>query len=235
MKNGLSAVVVIAVVSLFVSAAGQTPIVINIPGEETENRKLTDADRTLIERSALPKVRKKLADDACQESFEPAGVVQGSFSKPNSDQRLVYYQFCQTGNGLGQVGLILIEGGRVVGNYVADVGWSVGVKALPDINRNGFDEVALYYSGGMHQGAGGTGVDVIEFTGSGVKGIGWFQAESFGETTPVVGYRVTARPGKVPAFFREKYVQNAAGKWRKIGAVAPLRLQKAVSVFTPVR
>lgn len=235
MKNGLIAVVVLAAVSLFGSASGQTPIVINIPGEETGNTKLTDADRVLIEQAALPKVRKKLADEACEESFEPAGVVQGSFSKPNSDQRLVFYQFCQTGNGLGQVGLILIEGGKVLGNYIADVGWSVGVKALPDINQNGLDEVALYYSGGMHQGAGGTGVDIVEFTGAGVNGIGWFQAESFGETTPVVGYRVTGRPGKAPAYFREKYVQNSSGKWRKAGAVAPLRLQKAVSVFTPVR
>lgn len=235
MKNGLAAVVVIAVVSLFVSAGGQTPVVINIPGEETGNTKLRDADRALIERSALPKVRKRLVDQACEEAFEPAGVVQGSFSKPGSDQRLVFYQFCQTGNGLGQVGLILIEAGKVVGNYVADVGWSIGVKALPDINQNGLDEVALYYSGGIHQGAGGTGVDIVEFTSSGVKGIGWFQADSFTETSPVVGYRVTARPGKAPAFFREKYVQNASGKWRKTGAAAPFRLRKPISVFTAVK
>lgn len=235
MKNGLFACALTVVCAFYATAGGQTAVTINFPGEESGGAKLTDAETAVIRKSALPKVRRKLASDSCEESFEPAGVVQGSFSKPNSDQRLVFYQFCQTGNGLGQVGLILIDGGKVIGNYVSDVGWSVGVKALPDINQNGLNEVALYYSGGMHQGAGGTGVDIVELTGTGVKGIGWFQAESFGEETDTVGYRVTAKSGKIPAYYREKYIQTANGKWKRTGKVVPLRLQKTVAVFAPVR
>jgi len=180
-------------------------------------------------------VRKRLVSDSCEESFEPAGVVKGSFSRPNSDQRLVFYQFCQTGNGLGEVGLILIDGGKVIGNYFSDVGWSVGIKALPDIDGNGVNEAALYYSGGMHQGEGGTGVDIVELTPTGVKGFGWFQADHFSEETDNFAYRVTAKPGKVPLYYREKYVQTADGKWKRTGRVTPLRLQKTVGVFKPIK
>lgn len=216
-------------------ALAQTPILINTPGEEDMSPDLTKADKSLIERAALPKVRKKLAGDACEESFEAAGVVEGAFSKPDAKQRLVFYQFCQTGNGLGWVGLILMENNRVIGNYVADVGWSVGFKVLPDINQNGLNEFALYYSGGMHQGSGGTGVDIDEFGPAGPKGLGWFNAESFTDTGPVLGYRVTVKPGPTPVFYRERYVQNSAGKWRRTGASTPLKLQKAVGEFVPVR
>lgn len=214
---------------------GQSPVVINVPGDEAKSPELTTADKSLIERSALPKVRKKLADDACEEAFEPAGVIDGSFSKAGAAQRLVFYQFCQTGNGLGWAGLILIENNRVVGNYVSDAGWVVGFKSIPDVNQNGLNEAALYYSGGMHQGAGGTGVDIVEFGPGGPKGIGWFQAEGFSETGPVIGYKVTAKPGPMPVFYREKHVQNSSGRWRRTGPATSFKLQKIVGAFEPVR
>jgi len=235
MNYGIFALVAIVICLAAFPAAGQTPVVLNVPGVETPPAKLSAADDALIKRSGLPKVRKKLISDVCEEAFEPAGVLQGSFSRPNSDQRLVFYQFCQTGNGLGQVGLILIENGKIIGNYVADVGWTVGAASLPDINQNGLNEVALYYSGGMHQGSGGTGVDVVELSPAGVKGVGWFQAESFSETGPVVGYRVTAKPGSTPAYFREKYTQGANGKWKRSGRVTPFHLRTAISKFVAVK
>ncbi|MGH9820674.1 MAG: hypothetical protein ACRD43_10940, partial [Pyrinomonadaceae bacterium] len=90
-----------------------------------------------------------------------------------------------------------------------------------------------YYSGGMHQGSGGTGVDIMEFSNRGVKGIGWFQAESFTERTNAV-YKVTVRPGAVPAFFKEKWVANSAGKYRKVGKVLPFKLSAAIGKFEAV-
>lgn len=235
MNYGVFACLAILFLLSLVPASGQEPIAVNVPGAEMTAAKLNAADAALIKRTALPKVRKKLASDICEGSFEPAGVVRGSFSRPNSDQRLVFYQFCQTGNGLGEVGLILLENDKVVGNYVADVGWTVGIKSLPDINRNGLNEVALYYSGGIHQGSGGTGVDLVELSPAGVKGIGWFQAESFSESGPTVGYRVTAKPGSPPAYFREKYTQDAKGRWKRSGRVTPLHLEAAISQFAAVK
>ena len=74
----------------------------------------------------------------------------------------------------------------------------------------------------------------MEVSSAGLTGIGWFQAEEFTETSPVMGYRVTANPGAKPVFFREKYTQNSAAKWRKTGAAVPLRLKEVTGKFVTV-
>ncbi|HEX3100347.1 MAG TPA: hypothetical protein VHQ01_01070 [Pyrinomonadaceae bacterium] len=196
---------------------------------------LPAAEEAVFNKSVLPKARAKLKSEGCEETIEVAGRVVGAFTRAGSKQTLIFYQFCQTGNGLGSVGVAVLENGKVVGNYVsAESGWSVDAKALPDLNQNGVDEIALYYSGGMHQGAGGTGVDIMEVSSRGLIGVGWFMAEEFTETSPVMGYKVTANPGAKPVFFREKYTQNSAGKWRKTGVAAPLRLKEVNSTFVTV-
>ena len=190
----------------------QAPIVINMPGIDPPDVKISARDTALIKRSALPSVRKRLASDICTEEFEPAGAATGSFTRSGAAQAAVLYQYCRTGNGLGQVGIAVIESGKLVRSITADVGWAVAVKRLPDIDGNGIDELALYYSGGMHQGAGGSGIDIIEVAGDGVRPIGWFQAESFNDRDPSVGYRITVEKRQSPLkFFRERYLQSAAG------------------------
>ena len=144
----------------------------------------------------LPKVRPKLLSDVCEESVDVAAVLHGAFTRASAAQTLVFYQFCQTGNGFGSAGVAIIENGRAVANYVApESGWTIEAHSLPDIDQDGIDEAALYWSGGMHQGAGGSGVDIWEFSATGAKGIGWFQAESFDDRSPPTGYKVTAKPG----------------------------------------
>src|SRR4051812_39650346 len=147
------------------TAYSQEFVIVHSPVEEDVPKpELTVLERNLMNRVALPKIRKKLSVlDFCEESFEPSAVLHGSFSRAGSDQTVIFYQYCQTGNGLGEVGVVLIEGNKVVGNYIADVGWTLGGRVLPDINQNGLNEFALYYSGGIHQGSGGTGVDIMEF------------------------------------------------------------------------
>lgn len=213
----------------------QTNVVINDPLVEPSITEISSSDKRIVERDALPKVRKKLANDVCVEEFEAAGSVTGSFSKRDSRQTLIFYQFCQTGNGLGLVGLILIDGGKVIGNYVSDGGWSVGLTVLPDINQNGLNEFALHYSGGMHQGQGGTGVDIMEFSVAGPQGIGWFQADAFFDEADSIGWKVSVKKAKVPVFFREKYTARDEGKWRKSGKAAQFALKKVYSKFAAVK
>lgn len=227
------------------SIYGQGSVLINDPVAESAKMDaaapdggkngLPAAEEAVFNKSVLPKVRTKLKSEGCEETIEVSGRAVGAFTKAGAKQTLIFYQFCQTGNGLGSVGVAVLENGGVVGNFVsAESGWSVDAKALPDINQNGIDEIALYYSGGMHQGAGGTGVDVMEISSRGLTGIGWFMAEEFTETSPVMGYKVTANPGAKPAFFREKYTQNSAGQWRKTGVAAPLKLKEVNSAFVTV-
>lgn len=214
------------------SIFGQASVLVNDPTIEPTKTVLTAAEKSLMDKSILPKVREKLVGGACEESIEISSRVQGAFTKAGANQTLIFYQFCQTGNGFGSAGVAIIENGTVVANYFcAETGWSADAKVLPDIDQNGRDEFALYYSGGMHQGGGGTGVEIMEFSDDGLKGIGWFQSEEFSEKSPVTGYKVTVKPAKTPAFFSEKYVQNAAGKWRKTGNIVPLKLKSVDSVF----
>src|SRR5438046_3147994 len=94
-------------------AFGQTIVVINDPvaesakaeGSEVDTAaiKLPAPEQSLMDKSILPKARAKLASEACEESVEVSGRVQGAFTKAGAKQTLIFYQFCQTGNGLGSV------------------------------------------------------------------------------------------------------------------------------------
>lgn len=197
---------------------------------------LTPAEKAIMDKDVLPKVRAKLAGDACEETIEIAGRGHGSFTKAGAKQTFIFYQFCQTGNGLGSAGVAIIDGGRLVGSFVSrDAGWAVDAATIADIHQNGLDEITLFYSGGLHQGGGGTGVDIVEYSGGALKGIGWFQAEEFSEDSPVQGYKVSAKPGKVPALFREEYTQNAAGKWRKSSKVMALKMMAVNGTFETIK
>jgi len=236
MKAKYLPITVFGVCLMSLSILGQTAYVINDPTVEPVKTELSAAEQSLMDKSILPRVREKLKSDICEETIEVSGRAQGAFTKAGTKQTVIFYQFCQTRNGLGSVGVAIIENGRVVGNFVsAESGWPDTAKTLPDINQNGLDEIALYYSGGMHQGAGGTGVDIMEFSAGGLKGIGWFQAEEFTETSPVMSYKVTVNPGKTPAFFSEKYISNGTAKWKRPGKILPLRLKKVNSEFESIK
>ena len=227
-----AAVITIAFCSFAVFS--QSTIVINTPGEETAKAELSIAEKRLMDRTILPKARKRLSGEACEESVEIAGIVHGTFIRAGAVQTLVFYQFCQTGNGLGSVGVAVFEGNRVVANLLSEESsQSVGAKVLPDINQNGLNEVALYYSGGTHQGSGGTGVDIMEFSGTALKGIGWFQAYRFTEKSSF-SFKVSAKPGTPPQFFSEKW-SSYKGKYRRVGGAVPLKLKPVFGKFEAVK
>jgi hypothetical protein len=230
-------IAVMAIQIVFAAAVfGQQPIVINDPTAKIETAKTNAADEALIKREVLPKARKYWEkNEACTEEFQIAGEAPGAFTKPKAAQRLVFYQFCQTGNGYGNNGLVLLENGRVIGSYVSEGGWAADLKALPDIDQNGLNEFLLYYSGGMHQGQGGTGVDLMEFNAAAVRGLGWFQADSYGEETGDWSMKVSVKTGKTPLFYREKYLSLANDKWKKSGKLAAFKLGKAYSSFTALQ
>ena len=239
MKIGRLLVLNVSFLLCAASVYGQGLIVIHDPVadmNESPKVELSATERNVMNRVALPKVRKRLAgEEFCKEEFDPSAVLHGSFSRTGSKQTVIFYQFCQTGNGLGQVGLVLIEGAKMLASYLADVGWTVGGRAVPDLNRNGLDEIALYYSGGIHQGNGGVGVDLMEFNPAGLKGIGWFQADNFTDDGDDYSYKVWARPGTRPIFYHQKFVSDNSGKFRRVSTQTAFRLSPAVGKFAPVR
>lgn len=236
MKNKCLFSFLIVFCFLAANAFAQATIVVNDPTKDEKTPSASAAEENLIKRSVLPKARKIWAEgEVCTEEFSIAGTARGAFSKPRADQTLIFYQFCQTGNGFGNNGLVLMENGKITASYVSEGGWALSLKSLPDINQNGLDEFVVYYSGGMHQGQGGTGVDIMEFSAAGIKGLGWFQADSFGEETGDFGYKVTVKAGKIPIFYREKYASTGENKWRKSGKIAAFKLGKAYGKFAVLK
>ena len=223
-----------------ISAFSQGSLVINDPttvppvtgGPIEVKYKLSAAEQSVMDKYVYPKARARLKESCDEEALDISGRHSGSFTKAGADQTAIFYQYCQTGNGMGSAGLVILENGKPVANFIAEqAGWTQDSAVLPDINQNGLDEIELYYSGGMHQGEGGVGVDIVEYSAGRIKGIGWYQSDGFSETGPVFGFKITVNPGKVPAFFKQKYLQNAAGKWRMSGKVLPLKLGEIVGPF----
>jgi len=230
---------VILSISLIVSAAAiagaQGTIVITDPTVSGKAAKLAPAEQKLFDTVVLKPVKKKLLSDTCTGEVEIAGVVHGAFTAPKTTQTLVFYQFCQTGNGLGRVGLAVLDHGKVAANFVEDSGWSIGVEKVSDVDRNGIDEVALTYGGGMHQGSGGSGVELIQFVSGKPVGMGFFISSSYNDTDPTTYWKVTAKPGKTPVYYRQKYLSGEDEKYRRSGANTRFRLGKTNAKFEAVR
>lgn len=180
----------------------------------------------IYETKILPPVRKKLVSDSCADSPVYNGAVDGSFTKAGAKQTAVFYQFCETGNGLGWVGLSIIEKGKVIANFVQDSGWAFGIGKVADVNRNGFDEITLEFGGGMHQGEGGTGVSIYEFKDNKPIELGWYQSSKLTDTEATTSWVLTAKPGKKPVFYSQKYVLGRRDKWIRSGANKVYRLKK---------
>lgn len=231
---------ILAVMIAAISVQAQSLFVVNEPAVKPKPLTLSAAENRLMERSVLPKVGKVLIGslgEVCHEGeYEVSNAAKGSFTRAGAQQTLVFYQFCQTGNGLGAVGVAVLENGKVEGIYVAeDGGWSVDARTLPDINQNGLDEAALYFSGGMHQGAGGTGVEVIEFSNGKLQNLGWFNADSFTDSGPSIAYRVSVKIGGTPVFYRQKFTSRDEKHWRPVGKQTQFRLDKPITSFAAVK
>jgi hypothetical protein len=231
MKN-IKLLLSLTFVLIFVSLSfGQDIFVINNPVKPEKGAGITDEVENIVTTKVFPKAKNYWEEDICPSGSEQlAGVAKGAFTKSASSQTLVLYQYCQTGNGLGNNILVLLEDGKILKTYGEESGWAMNLKWLPDINQNGIDEFAITYSGGMHQGQGGTGTDIFEFSDGKIKAIGWFQESAFTENSDYE-YKVWVKKGKTPVFYREKYVTGKNDKLVKVGKSATFKLQKTDNEF----
>ncbi len=203
---------------------GQDLFVITDPLKIEKGAAITPEIEKLIKTQIFPKAKNNWSEEICPSgSEEVAGVAKGSFTKSASNQTLVLYQYCQTGNGLGNNILVLIENGKIIKTFGSESGWAINLRWLSDINKNGIDEFAITYGVGMHQGQGGTGIDIHEFSNGNVKTIGWLAESAYSETAEH-SYKVWVKKGKTPIFYRDKYVPNKKNKQVKVGKTATFKL-----------
>jgi hypothetical protein len=210
---------------LFISSAAfaQAPVVIYNPLRTAPEKNFTDADEQLIKTKVLPKIGTKWSDDSsCDGSnLNVIGAVAGSFTKKAAAQRAVLYEMCQTGNGFANNGIAIVENGNVVANFVAEGGWNLDIVRIADIDKNGFDELAVETSGGMHQGYSGSSSNVIEISATFVKSFGTFLVYTNECESLRAGkycdrsYKLTARPGTKPVFSSQKYINKGSDEKTK--------------------
>ena len=224
-----------AVVIGLVSTAGAQTVVVYDPTQTVTETKMTRGEQGVFDSVVLPAAKRAVGRDVCEADVTQSGVARGAFTKAGANQSLVFYQYCQTGNGFGQVGLVLMEGDRLLANFMADAGWTVDIGRVADINKNGLDEFYLVYSGGLHQGQGGTGVDLMEFAAGSPRGIGWYQAEKFDETQATTAWALSVKPGLKPVYYRQKYFSGEGEDYKPQGKAAAFILGKAVSKFRAIR
>jgi hypothetical protein len=199
------------------------------------------AEEAVIKKNALPKARRLWKDtEGCSEDFQITGAAQGSFTSKKAAQKAFLYEFCQTGNGWANNGLVIMENGRIVAHFTEGGGWNMGLRSLPDINKNGFDELVVETSGGMHQGAIGGSVTLLEVAPTAVRDFGYtlaFSSECEGDDAAVDcyrGYKITAAPGVRPVYFKEKFINigdDEKPRWKRSGKAQKFTLSKSENKY----
>ena len=220
---------------------GQTAQVVYDPALPVRPVKVGPAEEGVIKKIALPKARRAWkGNESCAEDFRIIDTARGRFTGKNSVQKAFLYEFCQTGNGWANNGLVIVEGGKIIAHFIEEGGWNLSLRVLPDVNKNGFDELVIETSGGMHQGKIGGSVTLLEVSSAGVKEFGYTQAfsnecdgDESGEGCDR-SFKITVAPGTKPIFYREKFINTGDDekpRWKKGGKRQKILLNKTDSKF----
>ena len=227
----------LALFALFLAAApafAQTPIIISDPTVTAPEKNFTAADEELIKDKILSKIRNKWSSDSnCDGgNLNVIAAVDGAFTQKAATQRAIVYEMCQTGNGFANNGIVIVESGRVVAHFVAEGGWNFNAVRIADVNKNGFDELAVETGGGMHQGYTGSSIDILEISPTSIKSLGTFLTYTNECEKGPAGeycdrsYKITAKPGAKPAFSSQKFINKGDDekpKWIVSGKPQPAK------------
>jgi hypothetical protein len=202
-------------------------------GRETVQPAKASADElALLSREVLPVAERHWKGEGkeCEREFRVVDTAQGSFTRRGSKQKAFLYSYCVTGHNFGLDGIAVVEEGTVVAHIAYQGAWDMGLKALPDVNRNGLSEVMIV-TGGINMGDLWQSVAVIEIDGRAVKKLGGTQTydddcKEEGGAGPANAYRILASPGTSPSFKRETYQRACDGKKWKRTEISPLTLDE---------
>lgn len=113
-----------------------------------------DAALTTFERKAINDTVYWQAQRAWQQDqncdFEPFQILDaatGSFTRPRATQKAVLYRLCRYARQLGYGGLAILKNGRLVRHDVWNGGSEFALGKMPDLNRDGIEEVLVSFAG----------------------------------------------------------------------------------------
>lgn len=200
----------------------------------TNSKKASDAETKLLESevSANKEAIKKIGSEGYSYDGEPCrdesiGVgkdfVEGSFTKPNSKQKAFAYSLCRGDGPTGPTpyfigGILIVENGKLVANYVYSGESDYGIGSLPDINQNGLSEIILT-SSFSNMGVSNNTIAIMETKADGLTALGStivysedvpekMLADKTDEKLYSAAYDISVQTGKTPVFYRETYIQK---------------------------
>ena len=197
------------------------------------------AELDFVKSFVLPAVKNIWNESVCTENINIAGRAEGSFTKPKTKQTAYLFEYCETGNGIANDGILIAENQTPTALYVFDGGLPLGFSKLADINRNRLDEMVIQWAGGMHQGQIVTAAVVLETTPVNLRELGAMQSSwsvCDGETSTLkcgYAYKITAAPAIRPIFYQLKMVGE--GKtWRAAGKAQKANFFKTTAKYQKI-
>ena len=215
--------------------------------KETENTDFAKSETELVQAEFDRKkelIKEKFGDRYCEESevgnIGINGIVKGSFTKPRSDQKAVFYDVCRSGSShFGVGGIIVFENDKTVSHYVyGENGLQNSILSAPDVNKNGLNELILV-DFQTHQGYSGGTIILVEFANESLKFLG--NAVTYSSNSGAVeneknvestAYKISVQPSAKPTFFRETYQAKGNNEnWKLAKKSEKFTLDKTDSDF----
>ena len=208
--------------------------------EERLEKEGTEAEKQLVNKEFKLKEAEILkksqfqCDEGTEEGIEIIGTAEGSFTKPNSSQKVFLYERCRAGRAFGIGGILVVEDGKAVSHYTyGENGLDSGIFSLPDVNKNGLSEMVII-AAGSGQGYMNVAIYLFELKDGNMKFMGntpiyddnsgAMENESKIETN---AYKISVQTADNPVFLREHYQKKGnAAKWSLIKKSAKFSLEK---------
>jgi hypothetical protein len=182
-------------------------------------------------------------DAGFEEEFRVLGVAEGAFTRPDARQQAVLYLMSTYPRADPKTGIAVVEGDALVRNVA--LGGATGLVAVPDLDGDGRNELALLYTYGMG-GSTETGLTLVSLA-EGRAPREWKRTELAQNSCAMAGsphaqasaVRLLAAPG--PAFMAERYEDpSCEGQWARAGDPEPVELypsEEGAEAYTdlPVR
>lgn len=228
-------IVVLFITSLAVVSGSAQALVPLYDGRPDQSPSLASkGDETIFTRQILPAAKRAWASrqNECTDGWEGVpevrAVAVGAFTKPDVTQRAILYNYCTPAHAYAFNGIAIVENGRVISHLSYQSDWQHAIAAAPDINGNGLSEL-IVVAGTTNQGTTWSTITLIEMGGREIQKFGFTEvlSDSCGnnEKAGADAYRVLARKGVEPEFYREQFRRGCNQRtWRRIKAAAKVSM-----------
>lgn len=200
---------------------------------DTVAQEPSKAEVESIKKLVMPRAKKFWIEEP---EFDLRASARGSFTRKGAAQKIYLYQFSTQGHNMASDGLAVVEGGKLCSHYAYRGGWESRILALPDLNGDNLNELAIE-GGFFNMGESAGSIYILTFSPK-LRNLGRIDV-AHGIDLPnkkeSVCYRVLAQPGKTIKFKAEKFREKGK-RWLPEGstAVVPEDAYKFVDLNTDV-